>query len=56
VDLIVITGGQGRRQRARRDARRRAALPAQPFSFPVARDKLLSYAQMRARLGALRDA
>ena len=26
-----------------------------PFSFPVLRDKLLSYAQMRTRLSALRD-
>jgi len=27
-----------------------------PFSFPVLRDKLLSYGQMRTRLGTLREA
>lgn len=56
VDVIVIT--------AAKDADNvRAAIQGgalhyllKPFSFGVLRDKLLSYAQMRSRLGALREA
>ena len=55
VDVIVIT--------AARDADSvRAAMQSgalhyllKPFSFPALRDKLLSYAQMRARLDTLRE-
>jgi len=55
VDVIVIT--------AAKDADTvRAAMQGgalhyllKPFSFPALRDKLLSYAQMRSRLGALHE-
>src|ERR1700722_9086795 len=56
VDVIVITAA--RDADSVRVAMQSGALHylLKPFSFPVLRDKLLSYAQMRTRLGALREA
>jgi two-component system CitB family response regulator len=56
VDVIVITAAKD--ADSVRAAMQGGALHylLKPFSFPVLRDKLLSYAQMRARLGTLRDA
>jgi len=56
VDVIVITAAKD--ADSVRAAMQGGALHylLKPFSFPVLRDKLLSYAQMRARLGALREA
>jgi response regulator of citrate/malate metabolism len=56
VDVIVITAAKD--ADSVRVAMQGGALHylLKPFSFPVLRDKLLSYAQMRTRLSALRDA
>jgi response regulator of citrate/malate metabolism len=56
VDIIVITAAKD--ADSVRAAMQGGALHylLKPFSFPILRDKLLSYAQMRARLGALREA
>lgn len=56
VDVIVITAAKD--ADSVRGALQGGALHylLKPFSFPVLRDKLLSYAQMRTRLGTLRDA
>jgi response regulator of citrate/malate metabolism len=56
VDVIVITAAKD--ADSVRAAMQGGALHylLKPFSFPVLRDKLLSYAQMRARLGLLREA
>ncbi len=56
VDVIVITAAKD--AETVRVAMQGGALHylLKPFGFPVLRDKLLSYAQMRTRLGALRDA
>ena len=56
VDVIVITAAKD--ADSVRAAMQGGALHylLKPFSFPVLRDKLLSYAQMRTRLSALRDA
>lgn len=56
VDVIVITAAKD--ADSVRAAMQGGALHylLKPFSFPVLRDKLLSYAQMRTRLGALREA
>jgi len=56
VDVIVITAAKD--ADSVRAAMQGGALHylLKPFSFPVLRDKLLSYAAMRARLGALREA
>ena len=53
VDVIVITAAKD--ADSVRSAMQHGALHylLKPFSFPALRDKLLSYAQMRARLGAL---
>jgi two-component system CitB family response regulator len=55
VDVIVITAAKD--ADSVRVAMQGGALHylLKPFSFPVLRDKLLSYAQMRTRLSALRD-
>jgi two-component system CitB family response regulator len=56
VDVIVITAAKD--ADSVRAAMQNGALHylLKPFSFPVLRDKLLSYSQMRSRLGALREA
>jgi two-component system CitB family response regulator len=56
VDIIVITAAKD--AGSVRAAMQGGALHylLKPFSFPVLRDKLLSYAQMRNRLGSLREA
>jgi response regulator of citrate/malate metabolism len=56
VDVIVITAAKD--ADSVRAAMQGGALHylLKPFGYPVLRDKLLSYAAMRARLGALRDA
>src|SRR6201982_890917 len=56
VDVIVITAAKD--ADSVRAAMQGGALHylLKPFSFPVLRDKLMSYAAMRARLGSLRDA
>jgi response regulator of citrate/malate metabolism len=56
VDVIVITAAKD--AETVRVAMQGGALHylLKPFGFPVLRDKLLSYAQMRTRLGSLRDA
>lgn len=56
VDVIVITAAKD--ADSVRVAMQGGALHylLKPFSFPVLRDKLLSYAQMRARLNTLREA
>ena len=56
VDVIVITAAKD--ADSVRVAMQGGALHylLKPFSFPVLRDKLLSYAQMRTPLGALRHA
>jgi response regulator of citrate/malate metabolism len=56
VDVIVITAAKD--ADSVRVAMQGGALHylLKPFSFPVLRDKLLSYAQMRTRLDALREA
>jgi response regulator of citrate/malate metabolism len=56
VDVIVITAAKD--ADSVRVAMQGGALHylLKPFGFPVLRDKLLSYAQMRTRLSALRDA
>jgi two-component system CitB family response regulator len=56
VDVIVITAAKD--ADSVRAAMQGGALHylLKPFSFPVLRDKLLSYAAMRARLAGLRDA
>jgi response regulator of citrate/malate metabolism len=56
VDVIVITAAKD--ADSVRVAMQGGALHylLKPFSFPVLRDKLLSYAQMRTRLSALRSA
>ncbi len=56
VDVIVVTAAKD--ADSVRVAMQSGALHylLKPFSFPVLRDKLLSYAQMRTRLGALRHA
>ena len=56
VDIIVITAAKD--ADSVRGAMQGGALHylLKPFSFPVLRDKLLSYAQMRSRLGSLREA
>lgn len=56
VDVIVITAA--RDANSVRVAMQTGALHylLKPFSFSVLRDKLLSYAQMRTRLSALREA
>lgn len=53
VDVIVITAAKD--ADSVRNAMQGGALHylLKPFGFPVLRDKLLSYAQMRSRLGAL---
>lgn len=55
VDVIVITAAKD--ADSVRAAMQNGALHylLKPFSFPVLRDKLLSYGQMRSRLGALRE-
>ena len=55
VDVIVITAAKD--ADSVRVAMQGGALHylLKPFSFPVLRDKLLSYAQMRTRLSALRS-
>jgi response regulator of citrate/malate metabolism len=55
VDVIVITAAKD--AESVRVAMQSGALHylLKPFSFPVLRDKLLSYAQMRTRLSALRS-
>ena len=56
VDVIVITAAKD--AESVRAAMQSGALHylLKPFGFPVLRDKLLSYAQMRSRLGALQQA
>jgi response regulator of citrate/malate metabolism len=56
ADVIVITAAKD--ADSVRAAMQSGALHylLKPFSFGVLRDKLLSYAQMRSRLGALREA
>ena len=56
VDVIVITAAKD--ADSVRVAMQGGALHylLKPFSFPVLRDKLLSYSQMRTRLSALRSA
>jgi two-component system CitB family response regulator len=56
VDVIVITAAKDAENV--RTAMQSGALHylLKPFSFPVLRDKLLSYAQMRSRLSSLREA
>jgi response regulator of citrate/malate metabolism len=56
VDVIVITAAKD--ADSVRSAIQGGALHylLKPFGFPVLRDKLLSYAQMRARLGGIRHA
>ena len=56
VDVIVITAAKD--ADSVRAAMQNGALHylLKPFSFPALRDKLLSYGQMRSRLGALREA
>ncbi len=56
VDVIVITAAKD--AESVRVAMQSGALHylLKPFSFPVLRDKLLSYAQMRTRLSALPNA
>ncbi len=56
VDVIVITAAKD--AESVRAAMQSGALHylLKPFSFPVLRDKLLSYAQMRARLSTLHEA
>ena len=56
VDVIVITAAKD--ADSVRIAMQGGALHylLKPFNFPVLRDKLLSYAQMRTRLSALREA
>lgn len=56
VDVIVITAAKD--SDSVRVAMQGGALHylLKPFGFPVLRDKLLSYEQMRTRLGTLRDA
>jgi len=56
VDVIVITAAKD--ADSVRAAMQHGALHylLKPFSFPALRDKLLSYAQMRSRLDALRTA
>jgi two-component system CitB family response regulator len=56
VDVIVITAAKD--ADSVRVAMQSGALHylLKPFSFPVLRDKLLSYAQMRTRLSAVREA
>ena len=56
MDVIVVTAAKD--ADSVRVAMQGGALHylLKPFSFPVLRDKLLSYAQMRTRLGSLRDA
>src|ERR1700722_20166841 len=56
VDVIVITAAKD--ADSVRVAMQSGALHylLKPFSFPVLRDKLLSYAQMRTRLSALHNA
>ncbi|HEY1666729.1 MAG TPA: response regulator [Trebonia sp.] len=56
VDVIVITAAKD--ADSVRVAMQGGALHylLKPFSFPVLRDKLLSYAQMRTRLSSLRSA
>jgi response regulator of citrate/malate metabolism len=56
VDVIVITAAKD--AETVRVAMQGGALHylLKPFGFQVLRDKLLSYAQMRTRLGSLRDA
>src|SRR5258708_7727811 len=56
VDVIVITAAKD--AESVRVAMQTGALHylLKPFSFPVLRDKLLSYAQMRTRLSTLRNA
>ncbi|HTR90427.1 MAG TPA: response regulator [Trebonia sp.] len=56
VDVIVITAAKD--ADSVRVAMQSGALHylLKPFSFPVLRDKLLSYSQMRTRLSALRSA
>jgi two-component system CitB family response regulator len=55
VDVIVITAAKD--ADSVRAAMQGGALHylLKPFSFPALRDKLLSYAQMRSRLGALHE-
>lgn len=55
VDVVVITAAKD--ADSVRAAMQHGALHylLKPFSFPALRDKLLSYAQMRARLGSLRE-
>ena len=55
VDVIVITAAKD--ADSVRAAMQNGALHylLKPFSFPVLRDKLLSYGQMRSRLGSLRE-
>ena len=54
VDVIVITAAKD--AESVRAAMQGGALHylLKPFSYPILRDKLLSYAQMRSRLGSLR--
>jgi response regulator of citrate/malate metabolism len=56
VDVIVITAAKD--ADSVRAAMQHGALHylLKPFSFPALRDKLLSYAQMRSRLGSLHTA
>jgi len=56
VDVIVITAAKD--ADSVRAAMQRGALHylLKPFNFPALRDKLLSYAQMRTRLSAVREA
>jgi response regulator of citrate/malate metabolism len=56
VDVIVVTAAKD--ADSVRAAMQNGALHylLKPFSFPALRDKLLSYGQMRSRLGALREA
>jgi len=56
VDVIVITAAKD--ADSVRAAMQGGALHylLKPFGFPTLRDKLLSYAQMRTRLGALQEA
>jgi response regulator of citrate/malate metabolism len=55
VDVIVITAAKD--ADSVHTAMQNGALHylLKPFSFPVLRDKLLSYGQMRSRLGSLRE-
>jgi response regulator of citrate/malate metabolism len=56
VDVIVVTAAKD--AASVRGAMQGGALHylLKPFSFQVLRDKLMSYAQMRSRLGSLREA